>query len=154
AWTDPATPRPAWASAVLSPGDLRELGKLAARSGWRVLLTIGLAHYDPRAAAREAAAAKQALGPWLAAIELGNEPAAYARHGLRPMPWTFLQCGAQVAGCRTAIGRAAPGVSLAGPGVSGSSVFRRWGWGEARRLRPALLTGHHYPLGCQELSAF
>jgi hypothetical protein len=31
AWTDSATPRPAWGSAVLSPGDLRELGKLAAR---------------------------------------------------------------------------------------------------------------------------
>src|SRR5262249_12605153 len=33
AWTDAATPRPAWASAVLSPADLRELRTLAARSG-------------------------------------------------------------------------------------------------------------------------
>ena len=34
------------------------------------MLTIGLAHYDPSAAAREASAAKAALGRWLVGIEL------------------------------------------------------------------------------------
>ena len=43
-------------------GELRDLRSLAARSGWRILLTIGLTHYDPRAGAREAAAARTALG--------------------------------------------------------------------------------------------
>lgn len=62
AWTDAATPLPAWASFALHVGDFRHLRKLASESGWRILLTIGLAHYDPRAAAREAAAAKTALG--------------------------------------------------------------------------------------------
>ena len=62
AWTDAATPRPAWASSTIDPGELRDLRSLAARSGWRILLTIGLTHYDPRAGAREAAAARTALG--------------------------------------------------------------------------------------------
>ena len=41
------------------------------------------------AAAREAKAAKAALGPWLLGIELGNEPDAYAQHGLRSASWSF-----------------------------------------------------------------
>ena len=153
AWIDSVTPRPAWASSVLEAGELRELRSLAEGSGWRVLLTIGLAHYDPAAAAREAAAAKAALGRWLAGFEFGNEPDSYLRHGLRPAPWTFARYNQQVAVYRRAITKAASGVPLAGPDVSGSRVFTRWGTGEARRERPALLTGHHYPLGCRQTPA-
>jgi len=153
AWTDAATPRPVWASSVLETGELRELGTLAAKSGWHVLLTIGLVHYEPEAAAREAAAAKAALGQWLQGIELGNEPNAYALHGLRSEPWTFVQYDAQVAAYRSAIETAAPGIALAGPDVSGSSAFESWGLGEVVDQTPALLTGHHYPLGCEQVPA-
>ncbi len=151
AWVDPLTPRPAWSSSVLEAPDLRRLRVLAARSGWRVLLTVGLAHYDPIAAAHEALAAKRALGPWLAGVEIGNEPDAYLRHGLRSPPWTPARYGAQFRSYRTAIGRLAPGVALAGPGVSGSHSFVRWAQAIARTQRPALLTGHHYPLGCRQV---
>ena len=153
AWTDPRTPRPAWASGTLEQGDLRALGRLAARSGWQVLLTIGLAHYDPRAAAREARAAKATLGQSLAGIELGNEPDAYGRHGLRTGTWTFSEYMRQVAAYRHAIAKAAPGIPLGGPDVSGSRAFARWGPREATHLHPALLTGHHYPLGCHDVQA-
>jgi hypothetical protein len=150
AWTDERTPRPAWASAVLEASDLRKLRRLAEQSGWRVLLTVGLAHFDPQAAAREAAAAKAALGPWLAGIEVGNEPDAYARHGFRTLPWSYAQYDAQLRIYRRAITALAPGIPLAGPGVSGSSVFARWGPREAASQDPSLLTGHHYPLGCHD----
>jgi hypothetical protein len=150
AWTDALTPRPAWASGVLEAGDLDTLGALASETGWRVLLTIGMGHYEPQAGAREAAAAKAALGSSLEAIELGNEPDSYARHGLRPAPWTFVQYEEQVSAYRAAIEALAPGIPLAGPDSSGSSAFESWGLGEAIEQRPALLTGHHYPLGCNE----
>jgi hypothetical protein len=153
AWTDAATPLPTWASAGLRAEQLRDLRELAARSGWHVLLTLGLAHYDPAAAAREAAAARASLGGWLAGIEVGNEPDAYARHALRSQPWTFSRYDAQVAAYRSAIAKVAPGVPLAGPDVSGSLVFESWGRELALRERPALLTGHHYPLGCHDLPA-
>jgi len=153
AWTDAATPLPAWASFALKAGDLHRLRKLASESGWRILLTIGLAHYDPRAAAREAAAAKTALGGWLAGIEIGNEPDSYARHNLRAAPWTPARYNAEVSSYRRAIAHVAPGIALAGPGVSGSAAFKRWGPAEATAQRPALLTGHHYPLGCHRLPA-
>src|SRR5207302_3658871 len=132
--------------------DLRRLAALAARSGWKVLLTIGLAHFEPATAAREAQAARAILGSSLAGIELGNEPNAYANHNLRAAPWTFSQYAAQASSYLHAI--AGPGGSpppLAGPDVSGSPAFLSWGTGEAAGLDPALLTGHHYPLGCHEL---
>jgi hypothetical protein len=153
AWTDRLTPRPAWARRVIGPSDLRRLARLAQRSGWKVLLTVGLAHYEPVAAAREVAAARRSLGGHLAGIEVGNEPDAYAQHGLRPLPWTYSQYSAEVSRYRRAIARLARGVRLAGPGVSGSKIFATWGRGEASRQRPALLTGHHYPLGCHQVPA-
>jgi hypothetical protein len=153
AWQDAETPRPAWAQHVLEAGDLRELANLAAESGWHVLLTIGFGHYEPEAAAREAAAAKAALGPWLQGIELGNEPNAYALHGLRSEPWTFIQYDEQVTAYRDAIEAAAPGIPLAGPDSSGSSAYESWGLDEAIDQHPVLLTGHHYPLGCAEQPA-
>ncbi len=130
AWTDRRTPRPAWASSVLDVSDLRRLGRLAARSGWRVLLTINLAHYDPHAASREAAAAKRTLGPWLAGIEVGNEPDSYARHNLRPLPWTPSAYQTQVSAYRRAIASRATGIPLAGPayparGPSSAGARRR-----------------------------
>jgi hypothetical protein len=151
AWTDPATPRPAWARRVIDARDLRSLGRLAARSGWKVLLTVGLVHFEPAAAAREVAAAKAALGSRLAAIEVGNEPDAYGQHGFRPLPWTFARYSAEVSVYRRAIARAVHGIRIAGPGVSGSKVYLTWGPGEAHAQRPALLTGHHYPLGCHQI---
>jgi hypothetical protein len=153
AWTDPATPLPSWATAGLEAGDLRELKRLADRSGWQVLLTIGLAHFDVRAAAHEAAAAKAALGGSLAGFELGNEPNSYSEHGLRTLAWRFPQYAGEVRAYWRAIAKAAPGIPLVGPDVSGSRIFKRWGRGEARRLHPAVLTAHHYPLGCRQVPA-
>ncbi|MCW3069876.1 MAG: Ricin lectin [Solirubrobacterales bacterium] len=153
AWTDPLTPRPAWTSHSLEAGDLRRLAALAARSDWRVLLTVGLAHYAPAAAAREMRVAKRALGRSLAGVEIGNEPDAYARHGLRPLPWTAGRYAAEVRAYRRAIGRLTRGIALAAPGVSGSHSFVSWGRAVARSQRPSLLTGHHYPLGCHQIPA-
>jgi hypothetical protein len=153
AWTDRATPRPAWTSRSLEGGDLRGLGVLASRSGWRVLLTVGLAHYDPLAAAREVRAARRALGPLLAGVEVGNEPDAYAHHALRGTGWGAARYDAEVRHYLRAIRRLSPGVRLAGPGVSGSHSFVEWGPAMARAQRPALLTGHHYPLGCHQVPA-
>ncbi len=150
AWTDSRTPRPAWASGVIDADDLRELGALAAASGWHIVLTVGIVHFEPQAAAREVAAAKAALGPWLSGIEIGNEPNSYAQHAMRPEPWTFAQYAEEVAAYRAAIEGAAPGIPLLGPDVSGSAAFETWGPGEAVDEQPALLTGHHYPLGCEQ----
>lgn len=149
-WLGAGSGPPAWASGVLDAPELGELGALAAQSGWHVLLTIGLGHYEPQAAAEEAAAAKAELGESLEAIELGNEPDSYARHGLRAQPWSSVQYEEQVTAYREAIDALTPGLPLAGPDSSGSSAYETWGLAEAIEQQPALLTGHHYPLGCNE----
>jgi hypothetical protein len=153
AWTGATTPRPAWALGALEAGNLYALGGLATASGWHVLLTLGLGHFEPEAAAHEAAAAKAALGSSLEALELGNEPDSYAKHNLRPTPWTPLQYDEQVNAYRDAIEALAPDIPLAGPDTSGSSAYEKWGLSEAIYERPALLTGHHYPLSCSEQPA-
>jgi hypothetical protein len=149
-WSDAVTPPPAWASSVVTPAQLRDLGVLARRSGWRVLLTVGLAHNEPQAAAREVASAHRALGADLAAVEIGNEPNAYGRHGFRELPWIAQGYQEEVSTYRRAIAALTPGVPLAGPDVSGSGIFGEWGEEEAIAQAPALLTGHHYPLGCAQ----
>jgi hypothetical protein len=150
AWTDSRTPRPAWASGVVDADDFRQLAVLASRSGWHIVLTLGIVHFEPRAAAREAAAAKAALGPWLEAFQLGNEPNSYALHDMREEPWGFAQYNVQASEYRAAIDAVAPGVPIWGPDVSGSSAYETWGPGEVVDQRPAILTGHHYPLGCAQ----
>jgi hypothetical protein len=150
AWTDTLTPRPAWATNVVDVDDLRELAGLASASGWRIVLTVGIVHFEPTAAAREVAAAKAALGESLAAIEIGNEPNSYAMHAMRSEPWEFSQYANEVGVYRAAIEAAAPGIPLYGPDVSGSAAFESWGPGEAVNEQPAILTGHHYPLGCEQ----
>lgn len=150
AWTDARTPRPAWASGVVDADDFRQLAGLAAQSGWHIVLTLGIVHFDPKAAAREAGAAKAALGPWLEAFEFGNEPNSYALHGMREEPWGLEQYNAQVGEYRAGVEAAAPGVPVWGPDVSGSSAFETWGPGEVVDQRPVTLTGHHYPLGCAQ----
>jgi hypothetical protein len=150
AWSDAVTPPPSWASSTIGPAQLRALGVLARRSGWRILLTVGLAHYEPAAAAREVAAAHRALGPYLAAVEIGNEPDAYGRHGFRELPWIAQGYVEEVSSYREAIEALTPGVPIAGPDVSGSGAFAEWGEEEALAQTPALLTGHHYPLGCAQ----
>jgi hypothetical protein len=150
AWTDPNTPRPAWASSTIGPAQMRALGVLARRSGWQILLTVGLAHYEPEAAAREVAAAHRALGSYLAAVEIGNEPDAYGHHGFRELPWLAQGYEEQISDYRDAIDALTPGVPIAGPDVSGSGAFGEWGDEEALAQTPAMLTGHHYPLGCAQ----
>ncbi len=151
AWTDAQTPRPAWATSTIGPAQLRAIGELARRSGWQVLLTVGLAHYEPQAAAREVAAAHRDLGPYLAAVEIGNEPNAYGNHGFRELPWIAQGYEEEVSNYRDAIAALTPGIPIAGPDVSGSGVFSEWGGEEALAQTPAFLTGHHYPLGCAQM---
>jgi hypothetical protein len=153
AWVDSQTPRPAWATSTIGPAQMSALGVLAHRSGWQVLLTVGLAHYEPQAAAREVAEAHRALGPYLAAVEIGNEPNAYGSHGFREPPWLAQGYEEQVSNYREAIDALTPGVPIAGPDVSGAGAFAEWGDEEALAQKPALLTGHHYPLGCAQTPA-
>ncbi len=69
------------------------------------------------------------------------------------MPWLAQGYEEQVSAYREEIAKLAPEVAVAGPDVSGSGAFLEWGTAEALSQQPALLTGHHYPLGCSSIPA-
>jgi hypothetical protein len=148
------TALPRWASTAIDAHDLAGIEALARATGWRVLLTVDLGHYDPAGAAQEAAAARAALGSYLLGIELGNEPDMYVQKHLRPPGWGPASAGAsasggygvQAAAYRAAIEAAAPGVAIAGPDAATGTPGLAWVRFAARTLHPTLLTDHYYPL--------
>jgi hypothetical protein len=153
AWQIPGMRPPRWATVALTPAIFAQLGVLARRCGWKVILTLGMAHFNPGRAAREAQAAHQALGSSLEAVELGNEPDSYERHGFRKPGWGPAEYAAQAASYMRAIERRVPHLAIAGPAVSGSRAFVDWAPAEIAAVHPGILTGHHYPLGCRQIPA-
>ena len=148
AWVGNGAVQPGWARVAIDEADLAGLAALARASGWRVLLTVNLGHYDPGAAALEAAAARRLLGASLEGIEIGNEPDLLVRKHLRGPGWGIVAYGPQAHAYRAAIAAAAPGTPIAGPdpstGVAGLGWLRNVA--SSPTLRPALLTDHYYPL--------
>jgi hypothetical protein len=142
-----ATARPpGWATTTIDAPDLAGVAALARETGWRVLLTVNLGHYDLPAAAGEAATAQRLLGASLAGIEIGNEPDLYPRKHLRPPGAGIGAYLPQAAAYRAAIAAAAPGVPIAGPDPSTGLSGLPWVRAAAATLHPALLTDHYYPL--------
>jgi hypothetical protein len=139
---------PPWARTTIVPADFDRLANLTRRTGWRVLLAVGLGHYDPASAAAEVAAAAQRLGPALAGIEIGNEPNAFWVGKLRSSAWTYQQYRGEIEAYRRAIAKAVPRVAIVGPDMAPGPGYALYDWlpGYARDERPPLLTVHYYPL--------
>lgn len=146
AWVGDRGALPRWARVAVTRQDFAQLAELARATGWQVLLTVNLGHYDPTAAAREATAAQATLGPYLAGVAIGNEPDRYVLKHLRAPGYDFAAYRAQAAAYRAAIVRAAPGVPIVGPDASSGTPGLAWMQASARTLRPALLSDHYYPL--------
>lgn len=76
-WTSTGETPPSWAAATVTPSDVDALASLVRRTGWQVVFTVDLAHYDPARAADEVAYVARALHGSLRAVEIGNEPNFY-----------------------------------------------------------------------------
>jgi hypothetical protein len=113
--------------------------------GWKVLLTVNFAHYNPLAAAQESASAHEELRSALYAMAIGNEPDRFSRFGLRAPRWGFTGYTHQLAAYRAAIAALAPGARIAAPEASTGEPPLPWVW-ESIGLHPAILTDHYYPL--------
>jgi len=142
--TGQAAPAP-WNTRPVGPQIMSGLGELARATGWRVILTVDLGHYDPGSAAQEARSAQAALGPRLIGVSIGNEPDAYVRQHIRPASWDFASYRVQATAYRRAIAAAAPGVAFVGPDASSGVSPLSWVRDAARAARPTLLSDHFYP---------
>ena len=150
AWSSDGA-KPAWASSMVTPADLTRLHSLAVQTGWRIVLGLGLGHYDPTVAAQEAVAAQSALGPYLAAFEIGNEPDLFVSQGLRNDGWRLSDYLKEVDAYRDAISMAAPGVPIEGPDVTASLDGLTWLAPYAHAEHASMITAHYYPFtsgGC------
>lgn len=136
--------RPAWATTAVGPSDFDRLATLTAASGWRVILGVGLAHADPQRAADEVAAAVDRLGPSLMAVEVGNEPNAYATRGLRDPSYSVIDYQAEFAAYRDAIDARVPGMAVVGPSSYPPSFLNGFDPGFA--VPGAFVAQHLYPL--------
>jgi hypothetical protein len=145
AFDPPGSARPSWASTAVSREQLAGIAGLLQHTGWSALWTVNLGHYDPAAAAAEAAAAQASFGPRLMGVEIGNEPNAYVNEGLREPGWDLALWRAQFGAYRHAIAHLARGAPIAAPDVSTGLAPLRW-VRAAARLRSHLLTDHFYPL--------
>jgi hypothetical protein len=116
-----ATPR---AVAVITPEDIDSLFSFASAAGWKIILGLNFAHYDPAMSADEAAYASEASarnGDPLLAFAIGNEPGYYSsmnpnfRILERPANYTYADYRKEYDGYRSAILAQVPGAPLAGP---------------------------------------
>jgi hypothetical protein len=148
-WTSTGEPSPPWATNTVTPADLYVLrGRLVA-TGWRVLLTVDLGHFEPARAADEARYAKEILGKSLLGIEIGNEPNAYGnpRANLRPNSYTVSNYLEELATYTATIHAAAHGVSLYGPDLSSTPSGQAWLpiIASDKKTSFAAITQHYYP---------
>jgi hypothetical protein len=132
----------------ISPSALAGLTRLASASGWTVLYSEPLAHFDAAAVTRDARAVSTALGGRLAGFACGNEPDLYHSNGLRPPSYSEGTYLTQAAQCFRAVRAGAPDAMLEGPDFSSAL-----GWlpryAAAERGTIGWLGEHEYPLGCQ-----
>ncbi|MBV9022681.1 MAG: hypothetical protein JO362_02470 [Streptomycetaceae bacterium] len=145
-WTSRGEKAPSWSIATITPADLDALGRLARASGWKVILGVNLKHNDPSRAADEAAHASRSLGPYLQAIEIGNEPDYFPQYS-----HNYQQYFKDFETYAAAIKKAAPGVALEGTDAAGAPDWAfqsNFVANESRLARPdiAELTSHEYPL--------
>jgi hypothetical protein len=146
AWVPAGASKPAWANTAIDEQDLAGIGALARETGWKVLLTVNLGHYEPQAAAQEAAVAHAQLGAYLQGIEIGNEPDLFPLKHLRPPGAGVKGYLSQAESYRATIEAAAPGTPIAGPDPSTGTQGLTWVRDEAEAIHPQLLTDHYYPL--------
>ena len=131
----------------ISPSALIGLAGLARASGWTVLYSEDLGHYDAAAVTADASQVATALGPRLAAIACGNEPDAYGGNGDRPSPYTVAEYLKDAAACLAAVRADAPSAPLEGADLTGAaSWLLAYANQESGHL--AYLGQHLYIAGC------
>ena len=139
-WTATGETAPSWAQNTLTPQDLARLAKVAAVSGWRIILAVNLRHRDPARAADEVEHATALLGASLSAVEIGNEPNDYytSTSAYRDDFQAYTD----------AIHAAAPDVPIVGSDTDTRSFQDVFVNQQLRLPRPSIvaLTQHYYPL--------
>ncbi|HEX4831190.1 MAG TPA: glycosyl hydrolase family 79 C-terminal domain-containing protein [Trebonia sp.] len=131
----------------ISPGALAGLAALARASGWQVIYSENLGHFNAAAVRADARAVAGALGPHLAAIGCGNEPDGFPVDRLRPKDYTVGDYLTEADACLAAVRAGAPRAPLEGADLTGA---RDWlsAYAAREKGRLAIIGQHLYGAGC------
>lgn len=130
----------------ITPNALAGLVRLAKASGWTVLYSEDLGHFNAAVVTRDARAVTAALGRRLSALACGNEPDLFPNYRLRPPSYSESQYQAQESQCLTAVRAGARKAPIEGPDTAGNRWLPVYAAAEAGRL--SSLGQHYYPMGC------
>ncbi len=133
----------------VTAADLHDLGGFLQATGWQLIWGLNLgSERTPENLANaldEAEAVVKYIGPHLLAIEIGNEPDAFAIEH-RSKPFTYDQFRREYETVRDALLKRLPNLPLAGPDVAGATDWvARFAADEKSNLK--LLTHHYYREG-------
>lgn len=133
-----------------SPAALAGLVRLVRATGWHVIYSVNLGHFNAGPVSRDARAVAGALGGYLTSIACGNEPDDYAGHGmsghsgLRSSAYTETDYLKEARACIRAVRKGAPAAPISGPDTGHVSWLPRYAAVEKGTI--SLLAVHYYPL--------
>jgi hypothetical protein len=127
-----------------TPAALSGLRRLVNATGWHVIYSEDLGHFDAAQVTSDAKAAAAALGGKLTSIACGNEPDNFAATGLRPASYTEADYLTEANACIKAIRAGAPHAQISGPDTINVSWLPAYATAEKGTI--SLLTEHYYPL--------
>jgi hypothetical protein len=143
-WTANGEPKPAWAIDTITPTDLYALRGLLRATGWRALLGVDLAHFEPTRAVQEASYASRILGKSLLGIEIGNEPDGYPLHHLRSQRYSAGEYLREAEVYQRSLTASVPGLAVYGPATTSTTQWPNQMGTQARMF--TAITQHYYPI--------
>jgi hypothetical protein len=131
---------------AVTPADIDRLAAFLEATDWKLVYGVNLGHGDPQRAADEVAYVAGRIGDRLDAIQIGNEPDLYERHGLRAAGYDAEAFVAEWQRYAAAIRSVAGDVPLAGPDVAYKPEWiETFARSCASQVR--FLSDHYYPVG-------
>ena len=130
----------------VTEAEAASVARLAKATGWRVIYTESLLHFNAKRVTADAKLVHQALGSYLDAFACGNEPDQYSAEHVKPSSYNVASYLSGVGACYKAIRAGAPGAPTEGPDNAWNPA---WLSGYAAQEKGASFLGtHYYPLGC------
>ena len=134
----------------LTANDVDRFSQFAKALGWPVIFGLNLGMYDTSRAVSEAICVSKSLGALLAGFQNGNEVEDYGLMGVRPLPWETKHFHREWGQYFSAVRRALPNSSFAGPDISHNPAWVS-SFASEKHANVQFLDAHYYRAGPSRL---
>ncbi len=139
----PPNPLPEWVNDVVTPTDVKRLGRFLSVTGWDTMVGINLGRWDEALGRDQARSMSSILGDRLVAAQCGNEPDQWVGKGFRPVGYAYADYREDWRTCAAAVG----GKRVAGPDTAGTSSTWAASLAADEKDRMSMVTVHQYSAG-------